>query len=219
MSKSNIKLKPDHIIYAVLDLETGMDTIEALLGERPIFGGQHPGKGSHNALLSLGEDVYLEVIASDPAQPEPATARSFGLDKLTEARLATWAARTTDIEATIQQAKAAGYDPGDMVAGGRTRDDGLRLTWRNATRPEAMKGETPPGDWLIPFIIDWGDTPHPAATTPGQSRLVSLQATHPDPDLIQGMLQALGLDLVVTQGDEPALIATIDSPNGRVVLR
>jgi hypothetical protein len=33
------------------------------------------------------------------------------------------------------------------------------------------------------------------------------------------MLQALGLDLVVTQGDEPALIATIDSPNGRIVLR
>jgi hypothetical protein len=33
------------------------------------------------------------------------------------------------------------------------------------------------------------------------------------------MLQALGLELVVEPGDEPALIATIDSPNGRVVLR
>jgi hypothetical protein len=212
-------LKPDHIIYAVPDLGTGMDTIEALLGERPIFGGQHPGKGSHNALLSLGEDVYLEVIASDPTQPEPATARSFGLDKLTSARLATWAARTTDIEATIEQARAAGYDPGDLMAGGRTRDDGLRLSWQSASRPEAVRGETPPGDWLIPFLIDWGDTPHPAATTPGQSRLVALQATHPDPAAVQAMLQALGLDLVVEPGDKPALIATIDSPNGRVVLR
>ena len=162
-----MKLKPDHIIYAVPDLETGMDTIEALLGERPIFGGQHLGKGSHNALLSLGEDVYLEVIASDPTQPEPAAARSFGLDRLTEAQLATWAARTTDIEATIRQARAAGYNPGDLVAGGRTRDDGLRLSWQSTSRPEAARGETPPGDWLIPFVIDWGDTPHPAATTPG----------------------------------------------------
>lgn len=214
-----MSLKPDHIIYAVPDLEEGMDAIEALLGERPIFGGQHPGKGSHNALLSLGNDVYLEVIASDPTQPEPATARSFGLDSLTAARLATWAACTTDIEATMQQARAADYDPGQLEPGGRMRDDGLRLSWQSTRRPEAARGQTPPGDWLIPFVIDWGDTPHPAATTPGQSRLVSLQAIHPDPANIQKMLQALGIDLVVTQGDEPALVATIDSPNGRVILR
>jgi hypothetical protein len=105
------------------------------------------------------------------------------------------------------------------MAGGRTRDDGLRLSWQSASRPEVVRGETPPGDWLIPFLIDWGDTPHPAATTPGQSRLVALQATHPDPAAVQAMLQALGLELVVEPGDEPALIATIDSPNGRVVLR
>jgi hypothetical protein len=214
-----MSLKVDHIIYAVPDLEAGMDMIAALLGERPIFGGQHPGKGSHNALLALGKDVYLEVIASDPSQPEPATARSFGLDRLTKARLATWAVRSNDIEATIRQAKAAGYDPGELAAGGRTRDDGLRLRWQSAIRPEAARGEDPPGDWLIPFVIDWGDTPHPAATTPGQSRLVALAALHPDPAVVQAMLRALGIDLVVGHGDEPALIATIDSPNGLVTLR
>jgi hypothetical protein len=68
-------------------------------------------------------------------------------------------------------------------------------------------------------VIDWGDTPHPAATTPGQSRFVALQAKHPEPAGVQAMLRALGIDLVVEQDDAPALTATIDSPNGRVLLR
>jgi hypothetical protein len=167
----------------------------------------------------LGDDVYLEIIASDPTQPEPDTARSFGLDKLDGAKLATWAARTTDIEATIKQAKDAGYDPGILESGGRSRDDGLRLTWQSTRRLEAQRGDTPPGDWLVPFLIDWGDTPHPATTTPGSSRLISLRAVHPEPTAVQAMLNALGIEIEVEQGDEPALIATIDSPNGRVTLR
>jgi hypothetical protein len=72
---------------------------------------------------------------------------------------------------------------------------------------------------LVSFLIDWGVTPHPAATTPGSSRFVSLRVVHPEPTAVQAMLNALGIEIEVEQGDEPALIATIDSPNGRVMLR
>ncbi len=211
-------VKLDHIIYAVPDLKTGMDTIETLLGERPYFGGQHLGKGSHNALLSLGDDAYLEVIAPDPNQPEPTVARSFGLDTLIEARLATWAAATTDMATTVQQAIAAGYNPGELVDGGRLRDDGVQLRWQSTKRPEALQGVAPPGDWLIPFVIAWGDTPHPSQAKPSQSRLVSLELSHPDPTSVQQMLDALGLKMTVVQGETAGLMALIDSPNGRIVL-
>lgn len=210
--------KIDHIIYTVPDLEIGIDIIENLFDERPYFGGQHLGKGSHNALLSLGEDVYLEIIAPDPNQPEPALPRSFALDKRTKPQLATWAASTINMEQTVLQAREAGYDPGDLVDGGRKREDGVQLKWRSTKRPESIQGTTPPGDWLIPFLIDWGNTPHPAQARPSRCRLISLAATHPEPQAVQVMLHALGLEMDITESERIGLIAVIESPNGRVEL-
>ena len=214
-----MNLKPDHIIYAVPDLEAGMDALEKLLGERPYYGGQHPNQGTHNALLSLGEDVYLEVIAKDPNQSVPGGPRAFGLDQLTEPRLVTWAVRTSDMVATIAEARANGYNPGERVAGGRNRADGRPLFWESTKRPEALQGRTPPGDWLVPFIIDWGGTPHPADYKPSHIELISLHGIHPEPDSVQVMLEALGLHLEIEQGEQAALIATIEGLNGHVTLR
>src|SRR5690349_1003202 len=77
----------DHLVWATPDLNRGIDQIENLLGVRPTFGGRHLGRGTHNALLALGNDVYLEIIAPDPEQPDPPTPRAFGVDGVTEPRL------------------------------------------------------------------------------------------------------------------------------------
>ena len=213
------KLKPDHIVYAARDLDRAITHIERLLGIRPLAGGPHPGRGSRNALLPLGEDVYLEVIGFDPDQGEPEQARSFGLDRLEEPRLITWAASTTDLLETVAQARAAGYDPGQIVTGGRVRTDGVRLHWRSVKRAEAIAGDPPPGDWLVPFLIEWGETEHPAASGPSGCTLVELRLEHPDPPVVQSMLDALGIELSVSAAPSAALSAIIDGPNGRVELR
>jgi hypothetical protein len=49
--------------------------------------------------------------------------------------------------------------------------------------------------------------------------LASLRAEHPDADRVRDMLDALDLELPVTIGPKPALMAEIDCPNGRVLLR
>ena len=74
-------------------------------------------------------------------------------------------------------------------------------------------------DRIVPIFIDWGQTPHPARGAAEGATLVDFRAEHPDPQLVQKMLNQLGLPLPVQAGLKPALIATIDCPRGRVELR
>jgi glyoxalase-like protein len=203
----------DHIIYAAPDLQAGIDAVEQLLGVRATPGGSHPGRGTRNALVALGPARYLEIIAPDPAQPNPSGPRPFRIDTVRAPALVTWAMKATSLDAEAANARQHGVVLGPVVAGSRTRPDGVVLRWRYTdSRIEVADG-------LVPFIIDWGSTPHPAQTAPTGATLVGLRAEHPDAARVAGMLLAIGADLHVTQGPRPTLIATIDSPKGRVELR
>jgi hypothetical protein len=79
----------DHLLLGVSDLDHGIDWFESRAGIRAIVGGVHPGRGTRNALVSLGGTHYLEIIAPDPAQT--ATNRQFHLSTLTEPRLINFA--------------------------------------------------------------------------------------------------------------------------------
>lgn len=203
----------DHLVYAAPELQVGVDRIERVLGVRAMPGGQHPGRGTRNALLSLGPGTYLEIIGPDPEQPHPAQPRPFGIDNLKEPRLVTWAAKGKNLELLASDAERGGVKLGEVIAGSRRQADGVLLSWRY-TDPRAVVA-----GGIVPFFIDWGQTPHPASTaTPGAS-LIGLRAEHPDPQQAQKALSRLGLDLRAQPGPRAALIATISSPRGRIELR
>jgi hypothetical protein len=203
----------DHLVYGALDLASAIDDLAARTGVRAVPGGRHTGLGTHNALLALGPDTYLEIIAPDLAQPPPAMVRPFGLDTLAASRLVTWAVKAPDIDAHVAAARAAAYDPGVVVPMSRTRPDGVRLAWRLTLTPRLQ------GDGLVPFLIDWDATPHPAHNAAAGCMLVELRAEHPEPGVIRPLLKAVNADLPVSRGPAPALIATLETPLGRLELR
>src|SRR5947207_1391987 len=164
----------DHLLYATPDLDLGVATIEKLLGIHATTGGQHLGFGTRNALVALGPLMYLEIIGPDPDQPKPAGPRRFGIDDLKGPKLIGWVSRATALDALVTRARAQGIALGDALSGGRKRPDGTMLTWRY-TDPSAVIEHR-----LIPYFMDWDDSPHPATTAAPGARLVALRAEHPD---------------------------------------
>ncbi|MGD9291320.1 MAG: VOC family protein [Gammaproteobacteria bacterium] len=202
----------DHLVYGVADLGAGMDLFGDLLGTHPVIGGRHSACGTHNALLSLGPGVYLEIIAADPDQALPERGVLFGLDTLEEPRLITWVLRVQHMDRLARRATAADVGLGPVQTGARRNPDGSRLTWR-VTDPYAM-----PMGGAVPFLIDWGETPHPSGSAPHAGSLVSLRIEHPEAGLLRRRLHALGVGIDVTRAASIRLTATIDSGHGRVEL-
>ena len=203
----------DHLVFATPDLQVGIDRIERLVGVRAAAGGQHPGRGTRNALIALGPARYLEIIGPDPEQPKPEQPRPFGIDDLKEPKLVTWAAKGTDLDAFASRARDGGVVLGEVIPGSRRRADGVLLSWRY-TDPRTVVAEG-----IVPFFIDWGATPHPSIDAPRGVSLVDLRAEHPDPAGVQKALARLGLDLRVERAPKAALVATITGAHGRVELR
>ena len=203
----------DHLVYATPDLQAGIDQIERLLGVRAINGGQHPGAGTRNALVALGPTTYLEIIGPDPEQDSFQGTRLFGIDSLTTPRLVTWAANGDDLERLAESDLGGGVRLGEVGSGSRQTPQGVSLSWR-FTNPRTIVA-----DGMVPFFINWGDTPHPARTATPGATLIDLRAEHPEPEQVQRRLNQLGLELRVSSGPRVALVALIMSPRGRVELR
>lgn len=205
--------KIDHLVFVVPDLEGGRDKFEQLLGMRPVPGGRHPEYGTHNAQLSLGPTTYLEVIAPDPNADVSAEDVLFGLNSFQEPRIMTWVLHTNEIDELAASAKAAGVDIGAVESGKRVKPDGTVVSWR-LTNPTAM-----PLNGAVPFLISWGDTPHPAGSAPRAGELIGFKIEHPEPERVRQALLALDVEVDVQAGAQFQIIARIRTSQGDVEIR
>lgn len=206
-----VQVRVDHLIYAGPDLATAVADLEERFGVRAQAGGSHIGVGTHNALLALGPHTYLEIIAPDPQQPMPSMPRPFGVDGVTDGGLVGWAIACDDLDEAVAEARGHGHDPGEVMDGQRAGPTGTVLRWRAAGNATA--------DGLVPFLICWGDTEHPARSAPHGLILESFQIEHPDPPSLTPLLTALGADVEVKRATAPALVAYLSGPKGSKVLR
>ncbi len=201
----------DHLVYRAEDLGRGGAFLSTLTGVSPAKGGPHPGMGTHNSLLSLGEQTYLEIIAEDPDQPEPQRPRPFGIASGVSPLLVTFAVHpgpSESLESLCRSMADLGFDPGPSLAMSRVTPQGETLNWQLTVAPEGP----------VPFVIDWGDTVSPAETTPKGCSLTQLHCTWPDPERLRALHDSLGIDSLILKG-EPSVIAVLDTPHGPVDLR
>lgn len=207
--------EPDHLVLAAADLDAGAAWLEQHLGVALAAGGRHVRMGTHNRLLGFGENFYLELIAIDPAAPPPGRPRWFGLDSLPvtdRPRLIHWVARSDDI---LRDTAACSEDLGEILP--MERGD---YRWRISVPADGHL----PGEGLVPTLIQWDVSQHPASRLPDAGcRLMKLEGFHPQPARIRTALDSLGLgsrlDVHSCPAEDPAqLVAYLRTPSGLIEL-
>jgi glyoxalase-like protein len=199
----------DHVILGINDLQRGIEGLERATGVKAVFGGAHPGRGTQNALISLGGNHYLEILAPNPEDRES----QEPLDELRALTTLTpvgWAARSDDLPALQQSLRSHGVQTGEIRPGARNRPDGSRLAWKTL-------GFASPSNPLLPFFIEWDrSSAHPSTTSPAGCRLTGFSLEDPAPEPLRKTLQAAGLPVEVREGKKPRLRITLACPKGDV---
>eukprot|EP00434_Breviolum_minutum_P011362 symbB.v1.2.010026.t2/scaffold650.1/size176305/5 len=132
----------EHLVWCVNSVSEGMDMFEALTGVRPCTGGQHLGLGTHNALVSLGDGLYLEILALDPAQG--GEGRWIGIDCPKKPCLATFCVRADRGLDEIARLASKHYDIGSIKDFSRENTEGKTLRWRLAADHHSLGYEKLP---------------------------------------------------------------------------
>lgn len=200
----------DHLAISCDSLAEGVAHVEAALGVDLAPGGDHAAMGTHNRLLSLGPDEYLEVIAINPDAPGPDQPRWFDLDNFRGApRVTNWICRCPDLEAALASAPAGAGVPWDLQRGD--------LRWRMAIPKDGRL----PFDNTFPAMIEWQGEAHPAPRLPDRGiRLTGLTLAHPQADALRRALGPLIAErrLSIETGAVPALWVDLTGPNGTIRL-
>lgn len=193
----------DHLAVSCADLAEGAEAVADALGVRPEPGGQHPAMGTHNRLLSLGPDDYLEIIAINPGAPPPGRPRWFRLDEFRgPPRLTNWVARVDDLDAALADAS-----PGTGRATDLARGD---FRWRMAVPDDGRL----PFDDAHPALIEWQGGLKPQDRLPDAGcRLQRLEVVHPEADRLRRVVRLADPRVVFVPGPK-ALRATILTPHG-----
>jgi hypothetical protein len=217
----------DHILLGCNDLQRGIAFVEQHTGVRAAFGGVHPGRGTQNALLSLGassaqeEGRYLEIISPDPQQSGGTSPLLGTIQELAEPRLVGWAAHPRNIEALAAQLKHYGIAAEGPTPGSRKRPDGKELHWQTLNLQDDASG-------LLPFFIQWrsrfvptnpdrsmpAESVHPSVDAPSGCQLLRFELLTPDPAPLAMTLAKLTLSAPVIKGAIPQLHAVIKGLKG-----
>ncbi len=200
----------DHIAMACTDLAAAKAALEETLGVPLMPRGEHPYMGTHNHLLSLGPEIYFELIAINPDAPGPDHPRWFNIDNFAgDARLTNWIVATDDMTSALKTLPEGFGRPILMERGD--------FRWQMAV-PES--GILPFDGWA-PAVIEWGGEAHPAPRLEDHGvRLQALTLHHPQAaEMAEVFAPHMPRDTILFMASEtPWMEALLSTPQGDVRL-
>lgn len=205
----------DHIVIGTGNLISGTKILETKLNVNFSPGGEHQIMGTHNNLLKLQSDIYLEVIANNPNAENPSRPRWFALDKtktkekITHSpRALCWVLEVNDIENT---AKKCGYNPGEIVQISRGE-----LTWKITVPYNGMLVD----NGVLPVLIEWPNDQHPSEKlTNNNISINTLSLFHPEPSKIKNIIyNLLKSDLILILEGDPKIELILTTENEEVLI-
>lgn len=205
-----MSLRFDHFIYAGPDLDTMIAQFAKLTGVTPAKGGRHPGLGTMNALMSLGPDIYFELLAVDPSQSLEGN-MGGRINALAAPQLFFYMLTGGKLE-TVRDAMLKHGITADLFDASRTTPDGKTLKWRLLVPHDNPLG------FAVPNCIDWLDTVNPAITSVPGCTFMSFEMGHPQPDKVRALLADLDANVPVHYADRLNFRLQIQTPKGPLYL-
>ena len=210
-----MKSRIDHIVIGTSNLISGTNILETKLNSKFSSGGEHQIMGTHNNLLKLQSDIYLEVIANNPNVDNPSRRRWFALDEVRtkekiedSPRALCWVLQVNNIENTV---KKCGYDPGQILQISRGE-----LTWKITVPSNGMLED----NGVLPVLIEWPSDQHPSRKLANNKVSINmLSLFHPEPYKIKNIISNLiKSDLIQIFEGVPKIEINFTTPNGKVFI-
>jgi hypothetical protein len=142
------ELKIDHVTLAGSRLEEMRQAFSKATGISTEYGGPHSNHATEMALASFPDGSYLELMGIQrDADPAAVAAHVWSRFLRENAGPCAFALRVTDVNAEIQRLSNAGIRVGAAEKSGRTRPDGVALSWETADAGPGPRGS------FFPFLI------------------------------------------------------------------
>ncbi|MFM9910458.1 MAG: VOC family protein, partial [Chitinophagaceae bacterium] len=165
-----------------------------------------------NALISLGNKTYLEIIAPDPDAANLQSDYTF-LREFKNPELFYWAVRTENMDILLKNLEEAGYKNSGIHPGSRQRQDGTVLKWRSLSVEAAIAND------VVPFFIEWDQSSkHPSVDAPKGCTIESFEINYSEPDQLKKFFRQLNIQVSVKGGAKTTLQLKIKTPKGIVLL-
>ena len=205
----------DHIVIGAANLISGTKILETKLSTKFSPGGKHMIMGTHNKLLKLQSNMYLEVIADNPSADPPSRPRWFSLDESNikkriknSPRALCWVLEVDNLEDTV---KNCGYNPGEILQ--LSRDE---LTWKVTVPSNGKLVE----NGILPVLIEWPSNQHPSKKLNNSKVSINnISLFHLEPYKIKNIISNLiESDLIHVSEGFPKMELILTTQNEKVVI-